>query len=347
MHDKKLDDTYSIDVILEISRAIFSTLEPENLLFLIVKKISEVLKDTRCSLIHVDKHKKTGHILATCEGPELKNITIDLRKYPEIIKAIEDDNIVIIKDVDDSPLIKEFRENLINMGVQSIIVIPIHYTEGAMGILYLKTLRKGWQLNDQEIKTCQIVAGMASIALSNSHKFNIIKEENSLLEKMAVTDGLTLLYNHRYFVRRLNEEFKRAKRYNTDISYLMIDIDDFKKVNDTYGHQKGDIVLQKVARVIKKTVRETDVVGRYGGEEFAVVLPHTNKEDAFNLAQRIRKAVKNFKPDFFGEEALITVSIGVSTFPQNGVETVDELIRRADDRLYQAKHKGKDGVVSI
>ncbi len=347
MHDKKLDDTYNTDIILEISRVIFSTLDPDSLLFLIVKKISEVLKDTRCSLIHVDKHKKTGQILATSEDPELKNITIDLSKYPEIIKAIEDDQIVIIKDVGDSPLIKEFRENLISIGVQSIIVIPIHYTEGAMGILYLKTLRKGSQLSDQEIKTCRIIAGMASIALKNSHMFNIVKEENSLLEKMAVTDGLTMLYNHRFFVRRLNEEFKRAKRYNTDISYLMIDIDDFKKVNDTYGHQKGDIVLQKIARVIKKSVRETDVVGRYGGEEFAVLLPHTNKEDAFNLAQRIRKAVRNFKPDFFGEEALITVSVGVATFPENGVETVDDFIRRADDRLYQAKHKGKDVVVSV
>ncbi|MDD5434850.1 MAG: sensor domain-containing diguanylate cyclase [Nitrospira sp.] len=342
MGNNQLDN---LNAILDINRVIFSTLEPENLLYLIVKKISEVLNDTRCSLIHIDKSMKTGHVLATNEDPELKSITIELSKYPEICKAIEDDQAVIIKDIADSPLIKEFRENLITIGIQSIIVIPIHYHEGAMGILYLKTLRRGRQLNDKDINTCQIVASMASIALRNSHIFNAMKEEKSLLEKMAVTDGLTLLYNHRFFVRRLHEEFKRAKRYNTEISYLMIDLDDFKNVNDTYGHQKGDTVLQKVAKVIKRSVRETDIVARYGGEEFAVLLPHTNKEDALSLAHRIRKSVRNFKPDFFCEDASLTVSVGVSTFPNDGIATVDDLIRRADDNLYQAKGKGKDAVV--
>lgn len=347
MVDNKNEDLYTIDTILQINREIFSTLETENLLFLIVKKVSEVLKDTRCSLIHVDKNRKIGQILATCEDPELKTITIDLSKYPEIIKAIEEDEAVVIKDVSDSPVIKEFRDNLLTIGIQSIIVIPIHYAEGTMGILYLKTLRRGWQLSEKEIKTCQVVASMASIALRNAHLFNSMKEEKVLLEKMAITDGLTMLYNHRFFVRRLNEEFKRAKRYSTNLSYLMIDLDDFKKINDKFGHQRGDIILQKVARVLKKSVRETDVVARYGGEEFAVLLPHTNKEDALNLANRICKAVRCFKADVFGESERITVSVGIATFPYNGIETVDDLIRKADDRLYQAKHKGKDAVVSV
>lgn len=350
MADKKLEAPYAIDaidILLEINREIFSTLETENLLFLIVKKISEVIKDTRCSIIHVDKNRNTGHILATCEDPELKTITIDLSKYPEITKAIEEDNTVIIKDVGDSQVIKEFRESLLNIGIQSIIVIPIHYAEGTTGILYLKTLRRGRRLSENEIKTCQIVANMAAVALRNAHLFNVVKEEKVLLEKMAVTDGLTMLYNHRYFVKRLNEEFKRTKRYGTQLAFLMIDLDDFKNINDTYGHQKGDIILHKVARIIKKSVRETDIVARYGGEEFSVILPHTNREDAVNLANRIRASVQNFKPETFGGDVSITVSVGVSIYPYNGIESVDELIRCADDRLYQAKCNGKNAVVSV
>lgn len=353
MNEEKLESPYTInaidviDVILEINREILSTLETDKLHFLIVKKISEVIKDTRCSIIHVDNNRKTGCILATCEDPELKNITIDLSKYPEITKAIEEDTTIIIKDVGDSKVIKEFREGLLNIGIQSIIVIPIHYAEGTTGILYLKTLRRGWQLSESEIKTCQIVANMASVALRNAHLFNIVKEEKKLLEKMAVTDGLTMLYNHSYFVKRLTEEFKRTKRYGTQLAFLMIDIDDFKKINDSYGHQKGDIILQKVAMVIKKSVRETDIVARYGGEEFSVILPHTNKEDAANLANRIRVSVQNYKPETFNGEVSITVSVGVSIYPATGIESVDELIRCADDRLYQAKCNGKNAVVCV
>ena len=344
MANSKIED---LETLLEINKAIFSTVESKEILYLIVKKISEMIQVTRCSIILIDRKMNIGHVLSTYEDPDLDTISIDLKKYPEITRAVEDEKTILIQDVGADPLVKEVRENLISIGIRSIMVIPIHYSEKAIGALYLRTSRKERRFSEKELKVSQVIASMAAIALNNARLFNIIKEEKELLEKMAVTDDMTRLYNHRFFVRRLKEEYKRSERYKTNLACLMVDIDNFKNVNDTYGHQAGDVVLQEIARVIKKCVRETDVVARYGGEEFAVILPHTGNEAAVNLADRIRNAIKKKRLDSLGSDVFVTVSIGVSTYPHPEVNNMDDLIRKADDGLYQAKSQGKDRVISL
>lgn len=333
-----------LETILDINKALFSTIETRKILYLIVKKISEIMEVKRCSILFIDRAKNTGHILATYEDPDLDTLTIDLKKYPEIVKAVEDEKTVLIHDVAADSVLSEFKDSLIRLGVRAIMVVPIRYSEKDMGALYLRASKREKRFSEKEIKVCQIISNMAAVALNNARLFNIIKEEKALLEKMAVTDDLTGLYNHRFFVRRLTEEFKRSKRYGNPISCAMIDIDDFKKINDTYGHQNGDIILQEVAKVIKNSVRETDVVARYGGEEFAVILPHSDHESARNLAGRIREAVKHYRSDILKRGASVTVSIGVSTYPHSGVKDMDDLISRADEGLYRAKGSGKDRV---
>ncbi len=344
MSNRKIED---LETILDIYKVVSSTLDTKEILYLIVKKVSEIMSVARCSIILVDRAKNTGHILSTYEDPELNDLTIDLSKYPEILKAIGDNETVIISNVGMDPLMNDVRNKLLNIGIKSIIVIPIQYSDETIGTLYLRTSRKMRRFREQDIKRCEIIANMAAVALKNAHLFTIIRKEKAHLEKLAVTDDLTRLYNHRYFVKRLKEELKRAKRYNNSISCIMLDIDNFKGVNDTYGHQSGDRVLQQVAKVITSSVRETDVVARYGGEEFAVILPHTDRESAFNLANRIRKAIKGFKFDVLKEGEQITASIGVSTYPHPAIKEIDDIIRRADSGLYQAKNRGKDVVIGI
>ncbi|MBI5755837.1 MAG: sensor domain-containing diguanylate cyclase [Nitrospirae bacterium] len=343
--DNRVEDF--LDTILDINNILFSTLDTKSILYLIVKKISEVMHVARCSIILIDKERHIGNILATFEDPALDTLSIDLIKYPEIVKSVEDEETVIIRDVGVDPVMRGVRENLLGMGIRSIMVIPIRYTEGAIGALYLRTSRKDAVFSERDIKLCQVIADSAAVALKNAHLFNVIKEEKTLLEKMAVTDDLTRLYNHRYFVRRLGEEFKRARRYKNSISCVMLDIDNFKKVNDTYGHQSGDWVLQEVAKVIRDSVRETDVVARYGGEEFAVILPHTGREDAIKLAERIRQSIKGFRFDAVGNGEQITASMGVATYPDTEIRDIDDLVRKADNGLYKAKSNGKDMVVSL
>ena len=173
-----------------------------------------------------------------------------------------------------------------------------------------------------------------------------IKRLNAGLEQLAMTDYLTNLYNRRYFMQRGAEEFKRTKRNKQSLALLMMDIDEFKNVNDTYGHEAGDMALQQVAAVLKSSLRETDILGRMGGEEFAVLLPNTSVEDAALLAERVRQIIENASFETVGEALTIsiTICIGVAAFT-NGMSFIDDLLRNADEALYDAKHNGRNRVM--
>ena len=161
---------------------------------------------------------------------------------------------------------------------------------------------------------------------------------------LATTDGLTELYNHRYFQEQMRMQVEQSKRYEAPFSLIIIDIDYFKKFNDTYGHQAGDAVLRQVAQLIKANVRATDIACRYGGEEMSIILPNTSKEMAMITAKKICKLVsaKRFKLNN-NQESHVTISSGVSTFPDDGA-TPSEIIDAADKKLYQSKNNGRNQV---
>lgn len=158
------------------------------------------------------------------------------------------------------------------------------------------------------------------------------------LEQLAVTDGLTGLYNHRFVMERLEEEAAGAERYRRDLSLVMLDIDHFKKLNDTYGHRRGDEALRTAAETIKASVRASDVVGRYGGEEFLVLLPNTSLDAARAAAEKMRRAIESLR---FGAEGMrTTVSAGVAEYRRG--EGVEAALTRADGALYEAKRAGRN-----
>jgi diguanylate cyclase (GGDEF)-like protein len=169
-------------------------------------------------------------------------------------------------------------------------------------------------------------------------------KEKRIFQELAIMDGLTQIYNRRYFDELLRREAERAVRYHNKFSLLMVDIDDFKKYNDTYGHQAGDEALRVVANSIISQTRSTDFTARYGGEEFAIIAPHTDKKQVSFLATRLASFVAN--KDIILNDSLktrLSVSIGIATFGED-TSTKDELVRLADDALYQAKKLGKNRV---
>ena len=162
--------------------------------------------------------------------------------------------------------------------------------------------------------------------------------------KLATTDGLTELYNHRYFQEQLLNQINHSKRYGNPVSLIIIDIDFFKKFNDTYGHQSGDAVLRQVAFTLKKNVRATDIVCRYGGEEMSIILPNTKYEEAVNIAQKLCQMVASRKFKLtHSRESNVTISLGVSSIESDG-ETPAQIIDSADKRLYNAKENGRNRV---
>jgi diguanylate cyclase (GGDEF)-like protein len=173
------------------------------------------------------------------------------------------------------------------------------------------------------------------------------------LAEQSITDALTGLRNRRFFDERLHEEFGRAQRYADPVSLIMLDIDHFKKVNDKYGHQVGDVVLRESAGLLKASLRDPDIPARYGGEEFAVILPKTHVQGALAVAERVWRAIgtKVFRHSL-GEgpsasppvELRVTVSLGVAFFPSKDITTADLLVKFADEALYQAKHSGRNSI---
>ena len=162
-------------------------------------------------------------------------------------------------------------------------------------------------------------------------------------EKSAVTDGLTGLFNSAYFRQALRRELQRARRHKLELSLILFDIDDFKRVNDTHGHPAGDGVLVEVARAIRHGLREVDVAARYGGEEFAIILPDTPPEGAYIVAERVRRELET-RSQFAPAKLRITTSGGIASFPVDA-SGADELIQHADDALYRAKVQGKNRIV--
>lgn len=244
--------------------------------------------------------------------------------------AVKNKGPMYISDVRNyrSPIMPFKTEN-----VNAVFVLPMFYERDLLGILTLLLENKN-ALSPYQTDLLAVLGNQASTSMANA-KFH------SEIERLAVTDGLTGLFNHRHFQERLAQELSRLDRLSGRLSLLLIDIDNFKKINDTYGHQVGDSVLIRVAALAKKTARNIDIPARYGGEEFAVVLLGTDEKGAMNMAERLRKTVMDTKFSSEMNTFNVTVSIGISTSAED-VKKKEELIERADKALYHAKGSGRN-----
>jgi diguanylate cyclase (GGDEF)-like protein len=174
-----------------------------------------------------------------------------------------------------------------------------------------------------------------------------VKALQDRISEMAITDGLTGLFNRRHLDERLDEMFEHSVRLHEPLSVVMFDIDHFKKVNDTYGHQVGDLVLTQFAQLLKHVARDIDRIGRYGGEEFMVLLPGTVLDAGVTFAKRARQEVETHQFEYEGGVLKCTISAGVAAYPNPRVQTRQQLVKAADDALYVAKTTGRNRVVRL
>ncbi|NOY54111.1 MAG: diguanylate cyclase [Deltaproteobacteria bacterium] len=219
-----------------------------------------------------------------------------------------------------------------------LLTVPIMHLEAFNGLLILLNGGKHGPFSPQDEDLILTYTFQTGLAIENARL-------QEYTRRLAITDGLTGLFNHREFQRRMEEEVRRCGRYGRCCSLLMLDIDHFKHFNDTYGHPVGDQVLSELAGILRKSTREMDAPARYGGEEFVVILPETEGEKAEIAAERIRKAIEGMKisPPGGGTVLRITVSIGVAAYPEDA-ETREELIGHSDQALYIAKRSGRNRV---
>lgn len=212
--------------------------------------------------------------------------------------------------------------------VKTFVAIPILSEKQMVGVLTVDNLSK------DDVERLAILAMQFALEIKKVRLYEKV-------ERMAITDSLTGLYVRRHFLELMDEELKRSKRHKFSFAFLMLDIDDFKRCNDMYGHLVGDVVLKEVTRIIKENVREIDIVGRYGGEELSIILPETGIQSAKVVAERLRKKMEEHVFKAYDEKLNITVSAGMSMYPRDSADA-DELIEKADAALYAAKKSGKN-----
>lgn len=222
----------------------------------------------------------------------------------------------------------------------SFVAMPVSAGSDVLGVLCVTDRLDNRSFTQADLSTLRTLTAPASLALARE----LARREAAAFAQAAVVDPLSGLFNRRYFHERLDEELHRAQRHKTPVALMMIDIDDFKSVNDRHGHLAGDTVIKGVSDILRRSVRRFDLCARFGGEEFAIVMPGSGPEDAAVVAERIRQRIEEFRPDEAGLPGLsVTASIGLSVSYELSSH---ELIDQADRALYTAKRGGKNRVVS-
>jgi diguanylate cyclase (GGDEF)-like protein len=334
------DQVHTIFDLYEVTKKMSASLSMADILLVFKAAVNKILKFKRARiiLIGIQGEDAAGVTAFEILNPSFgKAAAEDIRSVPptqfdrilaETVSSKRE--IVYLKPPVDKahPLAKYLDERR-----ESFIALPLLSEGVPIGIFTTSGLEEE-QIENLSILTKQLALEVKKISLYDK------------IHELAITDGLTGIYVRRYLLERLNEELPRTKRHKLKLSILMIDLDHFKECNDAYGHLVGDIVLKDIARIMKEHIRQVDLVGRYGGEEFVIALPDTDKSSAANVADRIRQSVERYKFKAYDETIAMTISVGVATCPEDGDEAA-ELIDRADQALYKAKAEGRNKVVSL
>lgn len=279
------------------------------------------------------------------QGRKLKNDNSALDRTVEDTIALYDITKEICKSLEEDKVFTNFREVLIRyikvndckllkeppeLPQEDYTVLPLNIESDT--VRYLAVSR----IKEQDSDKLHILSQQFLLGIKRAVFYQKIQE-------LAITDSLTGVSNRRYLLTRFNEEVERSKKFKYNFAFFMADIDHFKNYNDRYGHLVGDVVLKEVCKVIKGNIRQIDLAGRYGGEEFSIILTETGREEAELAAERIRLAVERRRVSAYDEHLKVTISIGISIFPDDASEA-GKIIECADQALYQAKQRGRNRV---
>ncbi|MDP2653173.1 MAG: diguanylate cyclase [Candidatus Omnitrophota bacterium] len=323
-----------IEQVLVIDQRISAILELHHLIDFIIEKATQILGVQRCSLMILDPDAQELLIKGS-KGLDEEVVVNTRTKLGESIAGVvaRDGNPLLVTDIEVEPNIA--RKNSPPYKSKSFLCVPVKLRNKVVGVFCAcdKGLTGEDVFTQTDLKIISMIIQQAAIAIENA---NYCRE----LEHLSTTDPLTGLYNHRHFMKVLRSEAERSNRYGNPLCLLMFDVDDLKSYNDTYGHLEGDQLLKEISRVVRESLREVDIVCRYAGDEFMVILLETNILQVKAIAEKIKEAVANLKL-----KREVTLSMGIATSRKN--INVHDFILKTDQALYQAKKDGKDGVCCL
>jgi two-component system cell cycle response regulator len=331
-----------VDILQEVT----ASLKPEEIYHILVRRVARGLKISKCSLIFATPAEEEATVVASYENPMLRDLRIDLGRYPEIRRALDTRQTVLVTDVATDPLYEKARAEWevegFKVPTRSAIAIPFVMKDQRAGVFFLRTTLEDTPLNHSDVSFAEQVIRAAAQALEKAYDLESAVIGREQMKTLAETDALTETFNRRALADKLVQELERANRYNTQLACLMVDVDNFKHINDAHGHLAGDGVLRQLGGILRRELRTVDIVARYGGEEFVVLLPETVGAGARIFAERILKKVA--AQDFGdGQRSIhVTISVGIACYPDERVQDGESLLKLADQNLYKAKLEGRN-----
>ena len=323
--------SYNISVLYNVSNKMNYVSDRDELLKIIMNNAIDALKAQKGSIMLLNDDRELELSLVSGHSHEMKSY-IRLKMGDGVAGTVaETGQPFIINRGENDELFKKYAEFIKRSQIESLLCVPLKIEDRVIGVINIVNKKDNLKFNANDTKLMMVLGSQAAVTINKAKVY----EE-------SITDGMTKLYIHRYFQARLDAELSRAARYGTKLSLLLFDVDHFKRFNDTYGHQQGDIVLIEAAKIVKDSVRDNiDIPCRYGGEEFTIIMPETDAVGARVLAERLRKRIESY--EFPGQEKPlhVTISIGVSIFPDDAADKL-MLIKKSDDALYRAKEAGRN-----
>ena len=319
----------------EIALSINSSLNSDQILSMALSQIDRVISYDSASIALIKQGFLELQLIRGFKKPEIiQGYKVPLDNSPNKV-VIEKKEPVIFPDIQEAfPKYKDAPHNQI----KSVLLIPMFNKNKVIGTLNLDSNELN-HFKEEDIPVARAFAAQVAIALENSTLFE-------KMSQLAIRDPLTGIFNRRHFIESAMIEFKRTKRHKRPFSIILIDIDHFKKVNDTFGHLTGDQVLELVTKDCQNVLREGDVFGRYGGEEFAILLPETQLQESLEVAERVREVIEKNTVDYGSRQIKITASLGVAAWYER-CKSIESLLSLADQALYLAKAEGRNCVRTI
>jgi diguanylate cyclase (GGDEF)-like protein len=332
-----------LDFFEEASKILTSTLDLNAVLNTIMKKVKNLIKAESCAILLRDE--ETGDLVSEKTAGKKegrKKIGKErIRPGEGIAGWVARERVpVIVPDVSKDPRFNSLKDAKTGFRTRSIMCVPIQNKDNILGVLEIVNKTNDEPFTKDDLALILRIVDHAAIAI----------ERSTLYQKMAelsVTDDLTKLFNTRYLNRTLEMEIARAARHHTSLSLIFMDVDYFKHINDNYGHLVGSKLLVEIGQLLLKNLRTVDIVARYGGDEFVMVLPQTTPKNAIQIAERIRKGVERnvfLKKD--GYSFKITASFGIASYPERA-KSKDDLLKLADEAMYRVKNQTRNGVYAI